>query len=117
MKGHAGRRDLIENDGLLGDLAVNSLGLRRSGSSSQIINQAQDFPEQAPRHRYLGQLERDVPAMASGTRPTTRPTMIPPMMASATTSQRLWVGPGGGALIKFSLLAVALLRQERNGVQ
>ncbi len=45
-------------------LAVNSLGLRRSGSSSQIINQAQDFLEQAPRHRYLGQLERDVPAMA-----------------------------------------------------
>ena len=32
-------------------LAVDSLGLRRSGSSSQIINQAQDFPEQVPRHR------------------------------------------------------------------
>ena len=31
-------------------LAVDSLGLRRSGSSSQIINQAQDFPEQVPRH-------------------------------------------------------------------
>ncbi len=45
-------------------LAVDSLGLRRGGSSSQIINQAQDFLEQAPRHRHLGQLERDVPAMA-----------------------------------------------------
>ena len=45
-------------------LAVDSLGLRRSGSSSQIINQAQDFLEQSPRHRHLGQLERDVPAMA-----------------------------------------------------
>ncbi len=31
------------------------LGLCRSGSSSQIINQAQDFPEQVPRHRHLGQ--------------------------------------------------------------
>jgi hypothetical protein len=43
-------------------LAVDFLGLRRSGSSSQIINQAQDFLEQAPRHRHLGQLECDVPA-------------------------------------------------------
>ena len=42
-------------------LAVKFLGLRRNGSSSQIINQAQDFSEQFPRHRYLGQLERDVP--------------------------------------------------------
>ncbi len=45
-------------------LAVDVPGLRRSGSWSQIINQAQDFPEQFPRHRHLGQLERDVPAMA-----------------------------------------------------
>ncbi len=45
-------------------LAVDFPGLRRSGSWSQIINQAQDFPEQFPRHRHLGQLERDVPAMA-----------------------------------------------------
>ena len=45
-------------------LAVDSLGLRRSGSSPQIIDQAQDFPEQFPRHGNLGQLERDVPAMA-----------------------------------------------------
>jgi len=44
--------------------AVDFLGLRRNGSSSSIINQAQNFPEQFPRHRYLGQLERDVPAMA-----------------------------------------------------
>ncbi len=45
-------------------LVIDFLGLRRSGSWSQIINQAQDFPEQFPRHRHLGQLERDVPAMA-----------------------------------------------------
>ena len=45
-------------------LAVDSLGLRRSGSSSQIINQAQDFPEQVPRHRHLSQLERNVAAMS-----------------------------------------------------
>ena len=36
-------------------LAIGSLGLRRNGSSSQVINQAQDFPEQFPRHRPLGQ--------------------------------------------------------------
>ena len=35
-------------------LAVDSVGLRRNGSSSQIINQAQDFLEQAPRHGNLG---------------------------------------------------------------
>ncbi len=45
-------------------LAIDFLGLCRSGSSSQIIDQAQDFPEQFPRHRHLGQLERDSPAMA-----------------------------------------------------
>ena len=45
-------------------LAVDVPGLRRNGSWSQIINQAQDFPEQFPRHRHLGQLERDVAAMA-----------------------------------------------------
>ncbi len=43
-------------------LAVDFPGLRRSGSWSQIINQAQDFPEQFPRLRHLGHLERDVPA-------------------------------------------------------
>ncbi len=42
-------------------LAVDFLGLRRSGSWSQIIDQAQYFSEQIPRHRHLGQLERDVP--------------------------------------------------------
>ncbi len=46
-------------------LTVDVPGLRRSGSWSQIINQAQDFPEQCPRHRHLGQLERDVPAVAN----------------------------------------------------
>ena len=45
-------------------VAVDFLGLRRSGSWSQIINQAQDIPEQFPRHRRLGQLERDVPVTA-----------------------------------------------------
>ncbi len=45
-------------------LAVDFPGLRRSGSWSQILDQAQDCPEQFPRHRHLGQLERDVPAMA-----------------------------------------------------
>ena len=45
-------------------LAVDVPGLRRSWSWSQIIDQAQDFPEQFPRHRHLGQLEGDVAAMA-----------------------------------------------------
>ncbi len=45
-------------------LAVDCLGLRRSGSWSQIINQAQDFPEQVPRHRNLRQLESNIPAVA-----------------------------------------------------
>ena len=45
-------------------LAVDSLGLPRSGSWSQIINQAQDFAEQFLRHGNFGQLGRDIPAMA-----------------------------------------------------
>ncbi len=45
-------------------LAVDSLGLRRGASWSQIIDQPQNFPEQVPRHRHLGQLERDVPPVA-----------------------------------------------------
>ena len=45
-------------------LAVDSLGLRRSGSSSQFIDPPQDFPKQVPGHGDFGQLERDVPAMA-----------------------------------------------------
>jgi len=44
--------------------AVDSLGLRRSGSSSQFIDPPQDFPKQVPRHGDFGQLARDVPAMA-----------------------------------------------------
>ncbi len=31
---------------------------------ARIINQAQDFPEWVSRYCHLGQLERDVPAMA-----------------------------------------------------
>ncbi len=49
--------------------AVDLPGLRRSGSWSQIINQAQDFPEQFPRHGNLGQLERDVPTVPLHLRP------------------------------------------------
>ena len=45
-------------------LAVDSLGLLRSGSSSQFIDPPQDFPKQAPRHGNLCQLERDISAMA-----------------------------------------------------
>ncbi len=45
--------------------AVDSLGLSRSGSSSQFIDPPQDFPKQAPGHGNFGQLERDVPAMAA----------------------------------------------------
>ena len=44
-------------------LAVDFLGLRRRGSSPQIIDQAQDFSEQLPRHRNLRQLESDIPAV------------------------------------------------------
>jgi len=45
-------------------LASDSLGLRRSGSWSQIIDPPQDFPKQVPRHGNLGQLERDIATMA-----------------------------------------------------
>ncbi len=41
-------------------LAVDFPGLRRNGSLSQVINQAQDFLEQASWHGNLGQLEGDV---------------------------------------------------------
>jgi hypothetical protein len=37
-------------------LAIDSLGLRRSGSSSQIIDLPWDYLEQASRNRHLGQL-------------------------------------------------------------
>ena len=45
-------------------LAVDFLGLRRNGSSSQIINQGQYFLEQASWHGNLGQLESNIAAMA-----------------------------------------------------
>jgi hypothetical protein len=45
-------------------LTVYFLGLRRNGSSSQIINQAQNFLEQLPWHSNLSQLESDVTTMA-----------------------------------------------------
>ncbi len=45
-------------------LTVDFLGLSRNGSSSQVINQGQDFPEQLPRHGNLGQLESYITIMA-----------------------------------------------------
>ncbi len=45
-------------------LAVDSLGLRRSRSSSQFIDPPQDFPKQVPGHGDFGQLERDVATVA-----------------------------------------------------
>ncbi len=44
--------------------AVNSLGLRQSGSSSQFIDPLRNFPKQAPGNGDSDQLECDVPAMA-----------------------------------------------------
>jgi len=44
--------------------SVDFLDLRRDGPSSEIINQAQNFLEQVPRHGNLGQLESDIAAMA-----------------------------------------------------
>ena len=49
-------------------LAVDFLGLRRSGFSSQVINQGQDFVEQVSRHGNLGQLERNVPPVTDNLR-------------------------------------------------
>ena len=49
-------------------LAVDFLGLRRNGSSSQIIDQAPDILEQAPWYCHLGQLKRDITAMADNHR-------------------------------------------------
>ena len=46
-------------------LAVDFLGLRRSGSSSKFIDPPQDIPNQVPEHSDFGQLEHDVPAMAA----------------------------------------------------
>ncbi len=46
-------------------ISVDSLGLRRSETSSQFIDPPQDFPKQVPGHGDFGQLERDVPAMAA----------------------------------------------------
>ncbi len=45
-------------------LAVDFLGLRWSGSSSQFIDPPQDFPKQVPGHGDFGQLERDVATVA-----------------------------------------------------
>ncbi len=63
--------------------AIDSLGLRRSGSSSQFIDLPQDFPKQVPGHRHLGQLDRDVPAMADHLG-----TDLDELFASRGTSQR-----------------------------
>ncbi len=45
-------------------LAIDSLGLRRNGSSSQFIDPPQDFPKRVPGHGDFGQLERDVATVA-----------------------------------------------------
>lgn len=45
-------------------LAVNILGQRRKVFSSQVINQGQDFMEQALWHGNFGQLECNITAMA-----------------------------------------------------
>ena len=45
--------------------AVDDPGLRRSGSSSQIIDQFQNVLEQVPWNGNLGQLESDIAAMAN----------------------------------------------------
>ncbi len=65
LKGHLPRFSAIHtNPSCRFHLAIDFPGLRRSGSWSQIINQAQDFPKQIPRHGNLRQLERDVAAMS-----------------------------------------------------
>ncbi len=46
-------------------LAIDPFSLRRSGSSSQIINQAQEVGEQAFRDRDLGELEREIATVAN----------------------------------------------------
>ncbi len=46
-------------------LAVDFLGLRRSGFSTQLINPPQDFPKQVPRHSDFRHLERGVATTAS----------------------------------------------------
>ncbi len=45
-------------------LAIDSLGLLGSGSSSQFVDPPQDFPNQVPGHGDFGQLERDIATMA-----------------------------------------------------
>jgi len=45
-------------------LTVDFLGLSRNGSSSQVINQSQDFSEQIAGHGDFCQLERDIATMA-----------------------------------------------------
>ncbi len=45
-------------------LAVDVPGLRRGGSSSQPVNQAQDVGEQPSRDCDLGELERDIATVA-----------------------------------------------------
>jgi len=44
-------------------LAVASLGLRRSGFSTQFIDSPQVFPKRVPGHGDFRHLERDVPTL------------------------------------------------------
>ncbi len=64
------------------------LRLRRNGPSSEIINQTQDFPEQFPRHRHLGQLEGDVPAMAGN--PSSNLDQLLPQRGQGPVLDLLW---------------------------
>ncbi len=65
LEGHLSIFSVIETDPFCRVLlAVDFPGLRRSGSSPEIIDQAQDFPKQFPRHGNLGQLEGDIATMA-----------------------------------------------------
>ncbi len=54
-------------------LAVNILGLRQKVFSSQVINQGQDFMEQALWHGNLGQLGCGIATMADDRGPNLDP--------------------------------------------
>ncbi len=70
LEGHLSRFSTIQtHSSCRFHLAVDFLGLRRSGSWSQFIDPPQDFPKQVPGHGNLGQLEREVPAVADNLGP------------------------------------------------
>ena len=93
--------------------AVDVPGLRRSGPWSRIIDQARDFPERFPRHRHLGQLERDVPAEASENGLAERPDKSVAIVLSttglSTTGVREYVP---GKLGQFDRVIEFAVRQQ-----